>query len=129
MWNGEQDVQVLNQEGSDAVAKRGIFETRPFRIPSPKARSPSSIPGLDLDDVVRRGLAHPGGTDPDIAGFLPKLAEIGRAEVAHAGLDSADQLGEDQVKRGGNLLERLHTFGRDLLRTVGRMTVTRGRPA
>src|SRR6266480_762433 len=82
---------------------------------------------LDFDHVVRRGLAHAGGADADVTGLLAELGQICRAEVAHAGLDSADQLSQDQIERRGYLLECFDAFRRELLRVVGQVTVTRRR--
>ena len=77
---------------------------------------------------MRRRLALAGGADADEAGFLAQLGEVGRAEVAHAGLDAADQLRQDAVHRAAHFLQRLDPFGRDFARRVGRVAVARGGP-
>ncbi len=43
----------------------------------------------DLDNVVGRGLLHPGGADTDEPGFLAELLQILRSVVAEASLETA----------------------------------------
>src|SRR6266496_1855837 len=76
-------------------------------------------PHLHFDDIVRGGFAHSGGADADEARSLPQLGEIGRAEIAHTRLDTANQLRPDAVHRGREFLEGLDSFGSDLLGGVG----------
>ena len=82
---------------------------------------------LQLHHVMRRGFALAGGADADEARLLAQLREVGRAEIAHAGLDAADQLRQHAVHRAADFLQRLDAFRRDLARRVGRVAVARGR--
>lgn len=86
----------------------------------------SILVGLDLDDVVGCGFALAGAAGADVAGFFAELGEVGRSEVAHAGLDAADELGEDLVEGGGDFFESLDAFWGDLLGLLGRMPVAGG---
>src|SRR5690606_19710745 len=56
--------------------------------------------------------------DPNKAGPVAKTGEVGGAEVAHAGLNPADQLGEDGVDGAGDFLERFDPFGGHFSRGV-----------
>src|SRR5438094_9592207 len=122
MWDGQQSVQVLKTEGGTGGA--GIARTRLFaknssqrRVnPIPHQSIPNSASRLDFDHIVRSGFAHSSGTDPNVTGFLAELSQIGGAKVSHAGLDAADQLGQNDVERGRNLLERLDALGCNFLR-------------
>ncbi len=58
--------------------------------------------GLYFHDVVRGGLALAGGGDAGEAGPGAQGGEIRGAEVAHAGLETADELRHDAVERGGD---------------------------
>ena len=69
-----------------------------------------SAPRLQFHHIVRRGLALAGGADADEAGLLAQLGEVGRAQVAHAGLDAADQLRQHAVHRAAHFLQRLDPF-------------------
>ena len=64
---------------------------------------------------MRRGLPHSGGRDANEAGFVAQLGQIRGAKIAHAGLDAADQLGQDQIQRWRHFLERFDAFGRNFL--------------
>ena len=77
---------------------------------------------------MRGRLALTGGADADETGLLPQLREVGRTEIAHAGLDAADQLRQDAVHRAGEFLQRLDPFRRDFAGRVGRVAVARRRP-
>ncbi|MFM1941826.1 MAG: hypothetical protein RI897_808 [Verrucomicrobiota bacterium] len=81
------------------------------------------ILGFHFDDVVGCGFALAGGADLDIAGFFAELGEVSGAEVAHAGLDTADELGEDTVDGGGDFLEGFDAFRGDLLGIGGGVSV------
>ena len=63
---------------------------------------------------MRGGLALAGGTDPDVACPFPQFGEGRGAEIAHAGLNAADQLGQQMVEIVRDLLERLDALGGDL---------------
>src|SRR6266566_2844087 len=97
--------------------------------PTPHRSNPpvSSAPRLDLDHIVRSGLAHARGADADVSGLLSQLSQVRRSQVTHSRLDAADQLREDPVGRRGNLFQGFDPFRRDLLRAVGRLAVTRRR--
>ncbi len=82
--------------------------------------------GFYFHDIVGCGFALAGGADLDIAGFIAELGEVGGAEVAHAGLDAADELGEDTVDGGGDFLEGFDAFGGDLLGIGGGVSVACG---
>src|ERR1035441_4770268 len=76
---------------------------------------------------MRGGLALAGGADADVTRLGVKLREIRRAEVTHAALDAANELRQHPVHRAASFLERLDAFGRDLLRRILLMAVTRRR--
>ena len=63
----------------------------------------ASIPRFQFNDIMRCGLAHAGRANPDIAGFLTKLFQVGRAEVTHAALDAANKLGQHTIHRAAGL--------------------------
>lgn len=67
--------------------------------------------GVDFDDVVGGAFAHAGGGDAGVAGFGAQFGEGSGSEVAHAALQSSDELGEDSICGGGDFLEGFHAFG------------------
>jgi len=77
---------------------------------------------------MRGRFALAGGADADEASLLPQLREVGRAEIAHAGLNAADELPQDVVHRAAHLLQCLDPFRRDFACRVRRVTVARRRP-
>src|SRR6266516_1626894 len=85
----------------------------------------SSAPRLDLDHIVRSGLAHARGADADVSRLLSQLSQVRRSQVTHSRLDAADQLREDPVGRRGNFFQGFDPFRGELLRVVGRLAVTR----
>ena len=68
---------------------------------------------------MRRGFALAGGANADEAGLLAELSEVGRAEVAHAGLDAADQLRQDLLHRAADFFQCFDAFRRDLAARYG----------
>src|SRR5271167_2630887 len=76
---------------------------------------------------MRGGFAHPGGADADVARLGAELREVRRAEITHAALDAADELRQHAVHRAACFLERLDAFGRDFLRRIFFVAVTRRR--
>src|SRR6185312_7600444 len=83
--------------------------------------------GGDLDHVVRRRFLLAGGADLHIARLGPQLREVRRAEVAHAGLHSTDEVGQHFVNGTGNFLERVDALGGDLAgEVVLVVTIARG---
>src|SRR5436190_16211493 len=69
---------------------------------------------LDLDHVVSARFALAGGTDADEARLVAQLGEIGCAEIAHAGLNAADELCQHTINRSGRFAQGFHAFGSDL---------------
>jgi len=66
---------------------------------------------------MRCGLTLASGADADKTGFLAELAKIGCAQVTHARLNAADQLGQHPVQRAGEFFQRfdhLFTFGSNI---------------
>ena len=53
-----------------------------------------SVRGFDCDDIVRGGLFLACGAYADVTGVFAKLSEVSRAQVAHAGLDTADEFAQ-----------------------------------
>src|ERR1039458_3210798 len=101
----------------------------PIRPPLHYSITPfPSAPRLQLHDIMRRSLALAGGADANETGLLTQLSKVSRAQVAHAGLDAADQLRQDVVHRAASFLQRLDSFRGDLAGRVRRVAVTRGRP-
>src|SRR5947208_797595 len=85
------------------------------------------VPGLDLHDVVGSAFALAGGADLDVTGLFAKGGEMRGAEVTHAALDAAGELGEDDVERGIDLLKGLDPLGGDLAHGIlARVSVTGG---
>src|SRR6185436_13652583 len=82
---------------------RTQFRTSNLPTSNCKLRT-SNLPRFNLDHIVGGGFAHAGRGDPNIAGFGTELSQIGSAQVTHAGLDAADELGEDGIDRPGRFL-------------------------
>lgn len=57
------------------------------------------------------GFALAGGADADVAGVGAQFGEGGGAEVAHPGLDAADEFTEDAGKGTGGFLEGFDSLG------------------
>ena len=76
------------------ASSRQLPTTPIIRRSNPPVTSASR---LDLDHIVRGGLAHASRADPDVTGFLPQLSQVHRSKVTHSRLDSADELREDPV--------------------------------
>ncbi len=79
-----------------AVQDRAWFRSSPqqsvnnwFTQPQPNL---CSIPRLQFHHVMRGGFFHAGRTDADITGLVAQLLQVRRTEVAHAGLDAANEL-------------------------------------
>ncbi len=60
---------------------------------------------------MRLRLALAGRADADVAGVGAELLEVGGAEVAHAGLDAADEFAEYAGEGAGRFFQRFDAFG------------------
>src|SRR5207237_1007444 len=74
-------------------------------------------------DSMRRRFTLAGGANADEAGLFAELSKVGGAEVAHARLNAADQLGEDAIHGAGHFLQGFDAFGGDFARRIGGVAI------
>src|SRR3954470_12444936 len=76
---------------------------------------------------MRGRVALAGGTDADETRVFPKFGGVSRTQVAHAGLNAADELGEDTVHGAGDLFQRFNAFRCNFARSVRSVSIARRR--
>src|SRR5437870_1662069 len=65
---------------------------------------------LELDNIMRLAFALTGRADADEPGLLAQLGQIRRAQISHARLNTANELGQHLVQRASHFLQCFHPF-------------------